>query len=87
MTDKQPYNFHVLSDGPRGQRNVLCNWDDCTSKKADWYNWGSYGWYCEAHAELINWHNRPDILCSLNGETAQVNEALTHAKWKAEINK
>lgn len=41
----------------KGVRNGQCNWDDCTAQRANYYNRGSFSWYCEACASVLNRFN------------------------------
>lgn len=49
--------------GLKGRYMQLCNRTQCLAPNADWYNRGSYAFYCEDCAHMLNHANRHDEFC------------------------
>lgn len=47
----------------KGQFNGSCNRRQCLEPGASWYNRGSYAFYCEDCAHMLNHANRNDEFC------------------------
>lgn len=50
-------------DPKKGVYLGLCNWSACLAPGANWYNRGSYAFYCEDCGLMLNHANRNDTFC------------------------
>lgn len=61
----QRFKAPPLSDNGlrKGQFLGACNRSACLAPDADWYNRGSYAFYCRSCALMLNHANRHDEFC------------------------
>lgn len=64
----------------KGQFKGLCNRSACLAPGADWYNRGSYAFYCGSCAHLLNDANKNDEFCRTGGPLCRRIDSAAEAK-------